>query len=781
MNERIKNLREESLNYIPHISLERALLVTEVYKKYDKKVSDIILRSLVFKNIMENKTLYINNNELIVGERGEMPAYTSTYPELCCHTIDDFKIIDDRDKIFFKVDKNVLEKQNNIIIPYWKNKSLRKLIFDNMSSEWKSCYEAGIFTEFMEQRGPGHTVADNKIYLKGFSDFKKEIINEIKNLNRKDLDYEERKQQLIAMFITCNAIISYAERYSKKLKEISKIEKNEIRKKELIKMINICKNVPKNAPTNFHEAIQMYWFVHVGVISEMNNWDAFCPGRLDQHLYPFYINDLKNNTLTKEEAKELIQSLWIKFNNQPAPPKVGITLKESATYTDFANINLGGLTIDGDNAVNELSYLILEVIDEMKLLQPSSNVQISKKTPEDFLLKALNVVKKGWGQPSIFNTDKIIEEMLLAGKNILDARCGGISGCVETGAFGKEAYILTGYFNLTKILEITLNKGIDPITNKKIGLETKLNYSSFDDLLEDYKKQLNYFIKIKIQGNHIIEELYSKKMPVPFLSVIIDDCIKKGKNYNSGGARYNINYIQGVGLGTITDSLTSIKYNVFDKKNFSLAELNNALKNNFINHDKIFNLITKKTPKYGNDDDYADLIMKKIFDLFYNSVTGIPNIKNGHYRINLLPTTSHVYFGSVIKATPDGRKEYMPLSEGISPSKNADINGPTSVLKSASKIPHEKTGGTLLNQKFSPQIFNNNNIEKIAKLIRTYFKLGGHHIQFNVIDKKTLLKAQENPEEYTNLIVRVAGYSDYFNNLNKELQDEIIQRTEQCL
>jgi formate C-acetyltransferase len=394
----------------------------------------------------------------------------------------------------------------------------------------------------------------------------------------------------------------------------------------------------------------------------------------------------------------------------------------------------------------------------------------------------LEIIKTGYGQPSLFNTDSIIQEMLQQGKSIIDARNGGASGCVETGAFGKESYILTGYCNLTKILEITLNNGIDPRTGKQIGIQTgdPKSFQSFDELLEAYKKQINYFVDVKIKGNVIIERLYAEYLPAPFLSLLIDDCISKGVDYNNGGARYNTSYIQGVGIGTVTDSLTSLKYNVFDEKKFSMEEFLFAVSKNFEGFDTLKDLLLNETPKYGNDDDYADDILKSVFEIYFTAIDGRPNIKGGHFRINLLPTTCHIYFGSVTGATPDGRLSGLPVSEGISPVQGSDINGPTAVLKSAAKIDHLRTGGTLLNQKFSPQIFEGeDSIGKIVSLIRAYFKMDGHHIQFNVVDAETLREAQKHPENYRDLIVRVAGYSDYFVDLIPELQEEIIRRTEQ--
>ncbi|MCP2618965.1 glycyl radical protein, partial [Candidatus Aminicenantes bacterium AC-335-A11] len=707
---------------------------------------------------------------------------TPTYPEICCHSIEDLEILNSRKKIPYKVDEFTFEVYKKEIIPFWKGKSIRDKIFEEMLPEWKLAYEAGIFTEFMEQRAPGHTVLDNKIYKKGFLDFKKEIRKSMEKLDfLNDPEAYDKLEELRAMEIAVDALIIYAKRHAEKLKELSKQEKNPERRKELERMVEICSRIPAYPPRDFWEALQYYWFVHLGVIIELNGWDSFNPGRLDQHLYPFYKKGLEERTLTVEKAKELLEAFWIKFNNQPAPPKVGVTGEESSTYTDFALINLGGVKEDGSDAVNELSYLILDVIKEMKLVQPSSMVQISKKNPDSFLKKALEVVRIGFGQPSIFNTDAIIQELLRQGKSIEDARNGGASGCVEAGAFGKESYILTGYLNFPKIFEITLNNGLDPRTGKKVGLETgdPVSFKTFDELFEAFQKQMKYFIDIKIRGNNIIERLYAEYVPAPFLSVLIDDCILKGKDYHNGGARYNTSYIQGVGLGTITDSLTAIKYHVYDKKNITMEEMLKALKNNFRGYEKFRLILLNKTPKYGNDDDYADYIMKNVFDVFFNAVDGRPNTRGGTHRINLLPTTVHIYFGKVTGATPDGREAQEPLSEGVSPVQGADRKGPTAVIKSVAKIDHVKTGGTLLNQKFTPSILQDDEgLDKLAKLIRTYFKLDGHHVQFNVVTAETLRDAQKHPEKYRDLIVRVAGYSDYFVDLKTELQNEIIKRTE---
>jgi formate C-acetyltransferase len=613
----------------------------------------------------------------------------------------------------------------------------------------------------------------------GFNDFIELIKERIDYFAQRN--ESEKVDELNGMKIAAEAMIKFAHRYADLLKSKALKEEDKTRRSELEEMAAICEHVPANPPGTFWEALQYYWFVHIGVITELNTWDSFNPGRLDLHLYPFFANDIQNGTLTLERAKELLQAFWIKFNNQPAPPKVGVTAQESNTYTDFALINLGGLNQDGGDAVNELTYIILDVIEEMRLLQPSSMVQVSKKNPDKFLKRALRIIKTGFGQPSIFNTDAIIQELLRQGKSIEDARNGGASGCVEAGAFGKESYILTGYFNLVKILELTLNNGWDPVANRQLGIESgnPNDFKSFDEFFDAFKSQLKHFIDIKLEGNRVIERIYADNMPSPFLSILIDDCIEKGLDYNCGGARYNTSYIQGVGLGTITDSLSAIKYHVFDLGTIKLNDLADILRVNFEGSETLRQKLLFDTPRYGNDNGYADDITKMVFDAFFDNVDGIPNTKGGRFRINLLPTTSHVYFGSVIGATPDGRKAFQPLSEGISPVQGADLNGPTAVIKSASKIDHIKTGGTLLNQKFSPQFLETDEgIAKLASLVRTYFKLDGHHIQFNVVDAETLKEAQQHPEQHRDLIVRVAGYSDYFVDLNEALQNEIIRRTE---
>lgn len=783
MNERIQRLREQSVTTPVHIDLERAKIETDFYKENDGKYSVPVMRAMTLKEYFSKKTLYFGDDELILGEKGKNPQASPTFPELCCHSEEDMKVMSERKLVSFHTTEEDRKMQAAEIIPFWKGRTIREKLLSRMTPEWHDCYEAGIFTEFMEQRGPGHTCGGEQVFTTGYLDYKEKIKKTMDALDwMNDPEASDKMEELKAMDICCDAVIILGERYHEMAVEKAAAETDPKRKAELEQIAKNLEVVPAHKPQTFWQAIQLYWFTHLAVTTELNPWDAFSPGRLDQHLNLYYEADVEAGILDDEHALELLECLWVKFYNQPAPVKVGITLKESATYTDFANINTGGVTPEGKNGVNNVSYLILDCMDEMKLVQPNSNVTISKKTPQKFLKRACEISRKGWGQPAFYNTEAQITELINAGKSLEDARRGGSSGCVETGAWGNEAYILTGYMNIPKIFQLTLFNGFDEYSGKQLGLQLGYakDFKTFDELWAAFKKQLKHFVDIKIRGNNVIERLYAEEMPAPCLSVVTNDCISNAKDYNAGGARYNTNYIQGVGIGTVTDCVASVKYNVFDEKNFTMEELIDAMEHDFEGYDYIYSLVHDKTPKYGNDDDYADDLMRDIFDLYHDTIVGRPNMKGGKYGIDMLPTTCHVYFGDVILATPNGRKAHKPVSEGISPEKSADTNGPTAVIKSCAKMDHLATAGTLLNQKFTPNVVAGEaGLNNMASLVRSYFAMDGHHIQFNVVDRQTLIEAQKHPEDHKDLIVRVAGYSDFFRNLDKPLQDEIIERTEQ--
>jgi formate C-acetyltransferase len=788
MTERTATLRQQSLDTPPAISAERACLLTAFYQASAGKLSVPVLRARAFLHLCTHQTIHLGEGELIVGERGPAPKVVPTFPELTCHSLEDLRILNSRAKTWYRVDEACLRSYEESVIPYWSGRSMRDKMFAELPPQWHAAYGAGIFTEFMEQRAPGHTVLDDKIYAKGMRDFKHDIAEAVARLDfLTDADAYRKRETLKAFDIACDAIIMFAGRHAALARERATAEPDAPRRAELLGIAEVCSHIPARPPRTFHEALQYYWFCHLAVITELNGWDAFNPGHLDQHLLPFYQRGLADGSLTRDGARELLECFFIKFNNHPAPPKVGVTAAESGTYTDFANINLGGLLRDGADGSNEVSHILLDIVDEMHLLQPGTNIQLSRKTPDAFLQHTLRVVSKGYGFPSIFNADTVVAQQLRQGKSLEDARAGGCSGCVETGAFGKEAYILTGYFNLVKVLELTLHDGRDPRSGQQLGPHTggPDAFTTYRDLLAALRRQLRHFLDIKIRGNRIIERMYADDMPAPFLSVLIDDCIARGLDYNAGGARYNNTFIQMVGLGSATDCLSTITQLCFGpdgsvtNRTMPLAELVACLANDFAGAEILRQRLLHRMPKYGNDDDVADTHMLELFNACFEVVDGRPDARGGTYRLLLLPTTCHVYFGSVTGAMPDGRKAGQPLSEGISPVQGADRRGPTAVLKSASKMDHVKTGGTLLNLKFAPELVASAaGLDKWLHLVRGYFKLGGHHLQFNVTTAGTLREAQTDPAAHRGLIVRVAGYSDYFCDLSAELQEEIIARTE---
>ena len=801
MNERIRRLRQQSLDTPTTLSIERALIETEFYKQNYGTMPVAMLRARNFYELCRRKTIYIGPDELIVGERGPQPKAVPTFPELTCHSVEDLHTLNSRELQRYTISQADIDTYEREVIPYWRGKTQRERIFNHVSKEWEEAYHAGVFTEFMEQRAAGHTAMDGKMYHEGLLDVKARIKKRIAELDYiYDPEATDKQQELEAMAVSCDAAILFAERHAELAERMAEELESGVsgnpgisgksgdtgtsgitqRIRELRKIASVCRWVPAHAPRDLWEAIQMYWFVHLGTVTELNGWDSMNPGHIDQHLWPFYQQGLADGTLTREQAKELLSCLWIKFNNQPAPPKVGVTALESGTYNDFTNINIGGVDREGRSAANDLSFMILEIQEELHQLQPGLSIHIAECTPDDFLLAGIRVIRQGHGYPSIFNPDTYIKELVREGKTLEDAREGGCSGCIEVGAFGKEAYLLTGYLNTPKILEITLNNGTDPETGKQLGLQTgdPRSFKTFDELYDAWHRQMVYFVNLKLAVNNYIERMFSLYAPATFLSLYIDDCIEKGRDYYSGGARYNTTYIQCTGLGTITDSLAALKKHVFEDKRYTMDEMLEACATNWGN-EVMRQYIRNHTPFFGNDDEYADAIAVRVYDDLVQAIEGRPNTRGGKTQLNMLSTTCHNYFGSVCGATPNGRFAHFAISDGTSPAHGSDTHGPTAVIKSLGKLDQTKSGGTLLNMRFVPALLRREEDQrKLASLIRTYFKFGGHHIQFNIVDTATLHDAQQHPDEYRDLLVRVAGYSDYFNDMTAQLQNEIIARTE---
>jgi formate C-acetyltransferase len=782
MNERIKRLRKESFEAQPSLSIERALIETAFYREYDGKYPVPVLRALNFLEICRRKTIYIGKDELIVGERGPKPKAVPTFPELTCHSVEDLHVLNTRELQRYAIPQKDIDTYEREVIPYWNGRTQRERIFNHVPDTWRALYEAGLFTEFMEQRAPGHTALDGKIYRLGLLDIKERIAGELEKLDfMNDPEAADKQEELTAMSISCDAAIVFAERHANLADEMASTEKDPLRVAELHQIAEVCRQVPAHAPRTFWEAIQMYWFVHLGTITELNGWDAMNPGHFDQHLIPFYEKEMAQGTLTRDEAKELLCCFWIKVNNHPAPPKVGITARESGTYNDFTNINIGGVKPDGSDGVNELSYLMLEITEELQILQPGNSIHISSRTPERFLRAGCKVIRQGHGYPSVFNSDVYIQELMRQGKSLQDAREGGCSGCIEVGAFGKEAYLLTGYLNVPKIVELTLTNGYDPVSGKLVSIQTgdPRDFNDYNELYAAFLRQLHYITDQKIRVSNYIDRMFAKYAPATFLSLFIDDCIAKGKDYYNCGPRYNTTYIQCTGLGAVTDSLSTLKKHVFEDKTFSMDRILKAIAHNFEGDEVMRQTILNRTPFFGNDDAYADDIALQVYADLFDAIDGKPNTKGETFHLNMLSTTCHVYFGKVTGATPNGRLAGLAISDGTSPSHGADTHGPSAVIKSLGKLDQVKSGGTLLNLRFLPSLLKREaDVAKLASLIRSYFALGGHHVQFNIVDTATLYAAQESPEDYRDLLVRMAGYSDYFNDMNTDLQADIIARTE---
>lgn len=782
MNDRVKRLRKLSFEAEPSLAIERALIETNFYKENYGKYPIPILRALNFLEICKHKTLYIGSDELIVGERGPKPKAVPTFPELTCHSVEDLHVLNTRELQRYTISQEDIDTYEREVIPYWKGRTQRERIFNHVPQEWQLLYEAGLFTEFMEQRAPGHTALDGKIYKSGLLDLKERIAGELEKLDfMNDVEATDKQEELMAMSISCDAAILLAERHADMADEMALTEKDPKRAAELRKIAEVCRWVPAHAPRNFWEAIQMYWFIHLGTITELNGWDAMNPGHFDQHLAPFYEKGVAEGTLTRDDAKELLSCFWVKVNNHTAPPKVGITAKESGTYNDFTNINIGGIKADGSDGVNDVSYIMLEIVEELHILQPGSSIHISSRTPDKFLRAGCKVIRQGHGYPSVFNPDIYVQELMRQGKSLQDAREGGCSGCIEVGAFGKEAYLLTGYLNVPKILEVTLNNGYDPVTGKLVSIQTgdPRDFKCFEDAYQAFLTQLRYVVDQKVKVSNYIDRMFAKYAPATFLSLFIDDCIARGKDYYNCGPRYNTTYIQCTGLGTTTDSLSVLRTHIFENKTLQMDTLLDAVARDFEGEEKLRQFIMNKTPFFGNDNTEADELAVRIYNDLYDTIDGKPNTKGETFHLNMLSTTCHVYFGKVMGAMPNGRLAGRSISDGTSPSHGSDTHGPSAVIKSLSKLDQIKSGGTLLNLRFLPSLLKREeDITKLAHLIRSYFSLGGHHVQFNIVDTATLYAAQERPEDYKDLLVRMAGYSDYFNDMNADLQNEVISRTE---
>ncbi|MCK4450268.1 MAG: glycyl radical protein, partial [Anaerolineae bacterium] len=783
LSSRVQGLLDNYYAARPEVFAERAVLVTGAYAQTEGQPITI-RRAEAMWQILDGVTVLIRDGEPIVGCKTPAILGSPLYPEVASDWVEEeIDTIALRDEAPFYLSDETKETLRAEVFDYWRGRQVYNRIMEVLPSEIQQATDAGLFFHYYLNRTIGHITVDyERVLKKGFLGLKAGVEDELKKINYEDGGCLRKIHLLQAMSLCCEAAIRFAERYAEEAERLAAAESDPVRRAELEQSAEICRWVPAHPARTFHEALQSFWFVHLILNLETNSY-AIGPGRFDQYMYPYYQADIDAGRLTQEQAGELLACLWIKFNELTVV-KEGGTAKASTTYNDFQNLNLGGQTVEGQDATNELSYLCLDVTGRLKLPQPQIAALISEKTPDRFLMKACEVICLGFGLPAVFNDDEKVQALLHKGKTLEDARLGGINGCVELVVQGKDNMASSGYLSMPKCLELALNNGVDPLTGAQLGPSTGVprEFISFDQLMEAFRQQLAHAIELKTVYDGIARQAYAEFCPVPFTSLLISDCLEKGRDYHDGGARYNLPLICGVGTGTMADSLAAIKRLVYDEKRTSLEELVTALRADFAGYGRLRQMLLNRVPKWGNGDGYVDTIAHDVVEMFCDELEKHRNAEGVPYAANMIPTTTHIWFGSLNGATPDGRLAETPLSEGISPVQGTDSNGPTAVVRSMARLDHARCCGTLLNMKFHPTALSGEEgLRKFGHLIRTYFKLGGHHMQFNVVSAETLRAAQECPEEYRNLVVRVAGYSDYFVRLSRDLQDEIISRTEQGL
>jgi len=763
----------------PEIFPERAALATASYRATEGSPT-VLRRAKLIERVLADITICINEGELIVGCKTPKPLGSPLYPEIACDWIEtELDSISNRKEAPFLVSDEAKRVLRNSVFPYWKGNTVGDSLNAHLPEEVRTTLPEGLFLHYYRNRAIGHITVDYETVLR---DGLESIGHSMRlKLNQHADNYEQSKQVdlLKSMIIVLDAVRAFSKRYANLARELQSREGDELRTNELRQIARICERVPEKPARSFWEALQSFWFIHLALNLETNGY-AIGPGRLDQYLYQFYKRDLEEGKITREQAKELLKCLWIKFNELTVA-KEGETAKGSTSYNDFQNVNLVGVTADGTCAENDLSRLCLEVTAELRLPQPQVSVLVSKMTSDELLLECCRVIRLGIGMPSLFNDDVKVLAMLDKGKTLTDARLGGINGCVELVVPGMERMASSGYVNLAKCLELALNQGKNPLSGRTIGVRTSdpRAFQSFTELVEAFRAQLSNALRIKLSYDNVARKTYADYCPVPLTSLLLHDCVENIRDYHDGGAHYNQPMVCLVGIGSVIDSLAAIKKLVFEEGRTTMEQVVQAVNTNFSNAERLRQLLLNMAEKYGNDNEYVDRLAVDFIGMLCETVREMKDAEGRSYAANLIPTTTHIYFGSLTGATPDGRKAGEPLSEGVSPTQGRDVNGPTATLKSVAKLPHVRCSGTLLNMKLHPSTLQtDDDLRKFASLIRGYFALGGFHVQFNVISAETLRDAQKHPENYKNLVIRVAGYSDYFVRLSKDVQDEIISRTE---
>jgi trans-4-hydroxy-L-proline dehydratase len=764
---------------MPELFADRALSVTRCYRETDGQALPL-RRARMLQRVLEEHPVVIQEGELIVGMKARKPRGSPVFPEINCAWVerDLDKLATRKDTPFYVADdtKRALREE---VFPYWRGRQVFDRIMDHVpAAQWR-LDERGVLYHYFRSRTIGHfNAAYDKVLARGM----RGIVQDVERARAVHAGDEQAAAFLDSVAIGCDAVVAFARRHAAEARHLASVEADAGRRRELETIAAICERVPEHPAATFHEALQSFWFTHL-VLNLETSAHAFGPGRFDQYLYPFYRSGIDAGDLTRDAAQELLDLLWVKFDEITLAKDSGES-QTSSSYPDFQNLNIGGLTRDGQDATNELSFMCLTALDHTKLPQPGLSAQVSSKTMPTFLLRCCELLKQGMGMPAMFNSDALVLGMVNRGKTLEDARASSLNGCVACFCDGRDRMASTGYFNLAKCLEFALNDGVDRLTGEPLGPHTgdPACFTSFDQVLAAFHAQVAHFVDVKVQYDNIVRAIYADWCPVPFTSALIEDCIDRATDWHAGGSHYKIATMSGVAVGTVADALAAVRKLVFEDRTCTMAQLKEVLDRNWEGYEAVRQAAVNKTPHYGNDDDEADDLAVLTQKIFCGEVERHRDCQGARYWVDLLPTTAHIALGETTGATPDGRLAGTPLSEGVSPVQGHDRRGPTAAARSIAKLDHARTNGTLLNMKLSPDCLRRDaDLQKLAALIRGYFDQGGHHVQFNVVDRAVLEDAMAHPEKHRNLLVRVAGYSDYFVLLSPEIQREILSRTEHAL
>lgn len=785
--ERTKRLNDSMRGTKPGICVERARLVTESYKMTEGEPV-ILRRAKALAYILDHMTVFINDDELIVGNHASKQRWAPMFPEICPFSKKELDLCPTRNVDTLQISEEDKKYLLEEIYPYWAKKNLSDISFNYFPNDLAAMLTSDIkvFDPISRSRsGYGHYIADiRKVVEKGFVFIEGEAQKYLIELSILDPNYAEKMLFYKSVSIICQAMKRFAERYSRLAKKMAEVEKRVYRKRELELIATVCKTVPYYPAQTYHQALQSYWFTLL-VDYIFQNGSAISAGRFDQYIYTYYKKDIESGFMSRDDAQELLEALLIKHCDIV---KAGTfsSAKNNGGFATTTHLTLSGVDKEGNDATNDLSHLILEADRNVFNFEPNIGIRVSLKTPDSIIEKVLEtlVLKEG-GKYPIFNDDAIIPALCADGVNLELSREYGVVGCVEPTPSGSCMGITNAsFFNVAKCLELALNNGICMLSGKRMGPETgnPTEFTSFEDLLEAFLQQMNYFVDHMILALNIIIKTIAENTPHIYCSLLLDDCLAKGLDSTAGGTRFSYVGVQGVGIIDTADSLEAIKKLVFEEKRVAMSELIDALKTNFEGNEVLRQILINHAPKFGNDNDEVDRLAQFVAEKYCTSVKRGKDFRNGQYRAGLYCLSSNVPLGKQTAALPSGRLACSPLGDGgLSPKHGMDTRGPTAAARSVAKINHAMaTNGVNYNQKYLPTILTTaQNRHRLVKLIRTYFELGGFQIQFNIVTAETLRKAQMNPDAYRGLVVRVAGYSAFFIELDKDVQNEIILRTEQ--